>query len=47
MALPPGAATLLGGEATGGLTWAGQFPSRAAAILALLRRALALDEADQ
>jgi hypothetical protein len=47
VALPSGAAVLLGqrsGEGAGGLAWTGHFPHQHAAIVALLRRALALDE---
>jgi hypothetical protein len=44
IALPLGAATLIGSENSGGLTWAGRFPHRTATVVALLRRALALDE---
>jgi hypothetical protein len=47
VALPPGAAVLLGhrsGERAGGLAWAARFPHEHAAIVALLRRALSVDE---
>lgn len=47
VSLPPGVATLLGhrsGERAGGLVWAGRFPHESAAVVSLLRRALALDE---
>ena len=47
VALPPEAAMLLGhraGERAGGLTWAGRFAHEHAAIVALLRRALAAPE---
>ena len=47
VALPPEAAMLLGhrsGDRAGGLTWAGRFAHEHAAIVALLRRALAVPE---
>jgi hypothetical protein len=44
VALPPGAATLVGSPRTGGLAWAGRFSTTAAAIVALIRRALAVEE---
>ena len=40
----PGAATLIGWPSGGGLAFAGRFASRAAAIVALLALALAIDE---
>lgn len=40
----PGAPTLIGRPGTSGLAWAAGFGSRAAVVVALLRRALAIDE---
>jgi len=42
----PGAPSLIGDPVRGGFAWAGQFPSRAAAVMTLLRRALAISEDD-
>ena len=47
VALPPGAATLLGSPTAGGFVWAAGFATLGAAVVALVLRALSTPEADR